>query len=125
MDAPSDDTLRRAQTTMRSLVSDGASRLPALSVVADAIRLELERRGSVAILYVKLDRYGRLEPIFGWQIVRDILDAVAANLGGMVGQHAAPPRRGRRLHAHRRRLHRAALAAAVGRDHLAATTSPW
>ena len=85
MESPNDDTLRRAQTTMRSLVSDGASRLPALSVVADAIRLELERRGSVAILYVKLDRYGRLEPIFGWQIVRDILDAVAANLGGMVG----------------------------------------
>jgi EAL domain-containing protein (putative c-di-GMP-specific phosphodiesterase class I) len=70
---------------MRSLVSDGASRLPALSVVADAIRLELERRGRVAILYVRLDRYGRLEPIFGWRIVHDILDAVAANLGGMVG----------------------------------------
>jgi EAL domain-containing protein (putative c-di-GMP-specific phosphodiesterase class I) len=85
VESPNDDTLRRAQTTMRSLVSDGASRLPALSVVADAIRLELERRGSVAILYVKLDRYGRLEPIFGWRIVHDILDAVAANLGGMVG----------------------------------------
>jgi len=85
VDAPSDDTLRRAQTTMRSLVSDGVSRLPALSVVADAIRLELDRRGSVAILYVRLDRYGRLEPIFGWRIVSDILDAVAANLGGMVG----------------------------------------
>lgn len=84
-DAPSDDTLRRARRTMRSLVSDGSSALPALSVVADAIRLELERRGSVAILYVKLDRYGRLEPIFGWRIVREILDAVAANLGGMVG----------------------------------------
>jgi len=85
VETPSDDTLRRAQTTMRSLVSDGASRLPALSVVADAIRLELERRGRVAILYVRLDRYGRLEPIFGWRIVHDILDAVAANLGGMVG----------------------------------------
>ena len=85
METPSDDTLRRAQTTMRSLVSDGASRLPALSLVADAIRLELERRGRVAILYVKLDRFGRLEPIFGWRIVRDILDAVAANLDGMVG----------------------------------------
>jgi EAL domain-containing protein (putative c-di-GMP-specific phosphodiesterase class I) len=70
---------------MRSLMSDGVSRLPALSVVADAIRLELERRGRVAILYVRLDRYGRLEPIFGWRIVHDILDAVAANLGGMVG----------------------------------------
>jgi EAL domain-containing protein (putative c-di-GMP-specific phosphodiesterase class I) len=84
-DTPNDDALRRAQTTMRSLVSDGTSALPALSVVADAIRLELERRGSVAILYVKLDRYGRLEPIFGWRIVHEILDAVAANLGGMVG----------------------------------------
>ncbi len=84
-DTPSGDTLRRAQTTMRSLVSDGTSALPALNIVADAIRLELERRGSVAILYVKLDRYGRLEPIFGWRIVREILDAVAANLGGMVG----------------------------------------
>lgn len=84
-DVPSDDALRRAQTTMRSLVSDGGSALPALSVVADAIRLELERRGSVAILYVKLDRYGRLEPIFGWRVVREILDAVAANLSGMVG----------------------------------------
>jgi len=84
-DVPGDDALRRAQTTMRSLVSDGGSALPALSVVADAIRLELERRGSVAILYIKLDRYGRLEHIFGWRIVREILDAVAANLSGMVG----------------------------------------
>ncbi len=85
METPSDDTLRRAQSTMRSLVSDGSTALPALSVVADAIRLELERRGEVAILYVKLDRYGRLEPIFGWRIVHEILDAVAHNLGGMVG----------------------------------------
>jgi len=85
VERPNDDSLRRAQSTMRSLVSDSSSRLPALSVVADTIRLELERRGRVAILYVKLDRYGRLEPIFGWQIVHQILDAVAANLGGMVG----------------------------------------
>ena len=42
-------------------------------------------RGKVAILYVSLDRYGRLEPIFGWRIVAEILDAVAANLEGMVG----------------------------------------
>ena len=70
---------------MRSLVSDGPSMLPSLNLVADGIRLELERRGKVAILYVSLDRYGRLEPIFGWRIVGEILDAVAANLDGMTG----------------------------------------
>jgi EAL domain-containing protein (putative c-di-GMP-specific phosphodiesterase class I) len=82
---PSDDSLRKARTTLRSLVSDGPSRLPSLNLVADSIRLELESRGTVAILYVSLDRYGRLEPIFGWHIVADILDAVAASLESMVG----------------------------------------
>jgi EAL domain-containing protein (putative c-di-GMP-specific phosphodiesterase class I) len=85
VNAPSEENLRRARITLRSLVSDGASELPALNVVADAIRVELERHGSVAILYVRLDRYGRLEPIFGWGIVGEILDAVAHNLSGMVG----------------------------------------
>lgn len=85
MDRPSDDALRKARTTLRSLVSDGPSRLPSLNLVADSVRLELEESGQVAILYVSLDRYGRLEPVFGWRIVADILDAVAANLSGMVG----------------------------------------
>jgi len=77
--------LRRARTNLRSLVNDGTSRLPSLSQVADRIRLELERRDKVAILYVSLQRFGRLEPIFGWRIVGDILDAVAANLESMSG----------------------------------------
>ncbi len=85
MDRPTEDSLRRARTNLRSLVSDGTSRLPSLSLVADRIRLELERRGKVAILYVRLQHFGRLEPIFGWRIVGDILDAVAANLDGMSG----------------------------------------
>ena len=82
---PSADSLRKARTTLRSLVSDSPSRLPSLNLVADDIRLELEKRGKVALLYVSLDRYGRLEPIFGWRIVRDILEAVASNLNGMTG----------------------------------------
>ncbi len=85
MDAPSDDSLRKARTNLRSLVSDGPSNLPSLNLVADTIRLELERRGKVAILYVSLERYGRLEPMFGWRIVGEILDAVAANLESMSG----------------------------------------
>jgi EAL domain-containing protein (putative c-di-GMP-specific phosphodiesterase class I) len=85
VERPSEEALRRARTTLRSLVSDGPSRLPSLNLVADSIRLELESRGKVALLYVKLDRFGRLEPVFGWRIVGQILDAVAANLGGMVG----------------------------------------
>jgi EAL domain-containing protein (putative c-di-GMP-specific phosphodiesterase class I) len=82
---PSDDALRKARTNLRSLVSDGSSQLPSLNLVADTIRVELERRGKVAILYVSLDRYGRLEPVFGWRIVAEILDAVAANLESMAG----------------------------------------
>jgi len=85
VDRPTEDSLRRARTNLRSLVSDGTSRLPSLSLVADTIRLELERRGKVAILYVSLQRFGRLEPIFGWRIVGEILDAVAANLESMSG----------------------------------------
>jgi len=82
---PSDDSLRKARTNLRSLVSDGPSHLPSLNLVADSVRLELEKRGKVAILYISLDRYGRLEPIFGWRIVAEILDAVAANLESMAG----------------------------------------
>jgi EAL domain-containing protein (putative c-di-GMP-specific phosphodiesterase class I) len=82
---PNDDSLRKARTNLRSLVSDGPSQLPSLNLVADSVRLELEKRGKVAILYISLDRYGRLEPIFGWRIVAEILDAVAANLASMAG----------------------------------------
>jgi hypothetical protein len=82
---PSDDALRKARTNLRSLVSDGPSQLPSLNLVADSVRLELEKRGKVALLYISLDRYGRLEPIFGWRIVAEILDAVAANLESMAG----------------------------------------
>ena len=85
MPRPDEDSLRKARRTLRSLVSDGPSDLPSLNLVADSIRLELERWGAVAILYVSLDRYGRLEPLFGWHVVADILDAVAASLSGMVG----------------------------------------
>jgi EAL domain-containing protein (putative c-di-GMP-specific phosphodiesterase class I) len=85
VERPTDEAMRKAQTTLRGLVSDGPSRLPSLNLVADSIRLELEKSGQVAILYVSLARYGRLEPVFGWRIVGQILDAVAANLEGMVG----------------------------------------
>jgi EAL domain-containing protein (putative c-di-GMP-specific phosphodiesterase class I) len=82
---PSEENLRHARVTLRSLVSDVSSPLPALNVVADAIRVELERRSRVAIIYIRLDRYGHLESLFGWGIVGEILDAVAQNLSGMVG----------------------------------------
>ncbi|HTX68544.1 MAG TPA: EAL domain-containing protein [Thermoleophilia bacterium] len=85
MERPTDEALRKAQTTLRGLVSDGPSHLPSLNEVADSIRLELEKSGQVAVLYVNLIRYGRLEPVFGWRIVAEILDAVAANLEGMAG----------------------------------------
>jgi EAL domain-containing protein (putative c-di-GMP-specific phosphodiesterase class I) len=85
VERPTDEALRKAQTTLRGLVSDGPSQLPSLNLVADSIRLELEKSGQIALLYVSLSRYGRLEPVFGWRIVGEILDAVAANLEGMVG----------------------------------------
>jgi len=85
MERPTDEALRKAQTTLRGLVSDGPSQLPSLNLVADSIRVELEKSGQVALLYVSLTRYGRLEPVFGWRIVGEILDAVAANLTGMAG----------------------------------------
>lgn len=71
--------------SLRSLASDGPSRLPSLNLIADTVRLELERSGEVALLYIGLSRYGRLESIFGWRIVAEILEAVAASLKGMVG----------------------------------------
>ena len=79
------DTLRRARASLSSLVSEDSSQLPSLNIVADAIRLELESHGRVALLYVKLTRYGRLERIFGWQIITDILDAIGRSLREMVG----------------------------------------
>jgi EAL domain-containing protein (putative c-di-GMP-specific phosphodiesterase class I)/GGDEF domain-containing protein len=80
-----EETLRRARISLSSLVSEDASQLPSLNVIADAIRLELAIHGRVALLYVKLTRYGKLERIFGWHIVTDILDAVGRNLREMVG----------------------------------------
>ena len=80
VERPTDEALRKAQTTLRGLVSDG----PVATALAQRHRRHdpprARRQQKVAILYVSLRRYGRLEHIFGWQIVNDILDAVAANL---------------------------------------------
>ena len=76
---------RQARTNLRNLVSDDSLALPSLRLIADGIRLELEKRGEVAILYVGLKRYGRLERVFGWQITSDVLDACSSILQEMVG----------------------------------------
>ena len=80
-----EDMARQAKANLKSLVSDDSSSLPSLGAIADDIRLQLADSGEVAILYVRLKRYGRLERIFGWQIVADILAAIARNLSEMVG----------------------------------------
>ena len=115
VERPTDEALRKAQTTLRGLVSDGPSRLPSLNLVADSIRLELEKSGpgrpplrqphplrppraGVRLAHRRRDpRRRRRQP------------------RGHGRQHPSPPRRGQRLHAHRRRVHRAAVAAAVRR----------
>lgn len=76
---------QRARANLRNLISDDTLALPSLSAIADDIRIELEKRGSVAILYVGLKRYGRLERVFGWQVTSEVLDACSSILQEMVG----------------------------------------
>jgi EAL domain-containing protein (putative c-di-GMP-specific phosphodiesterase class I) len=76
---------QQARANLRNLVSDDTLALPSLRMIADGIRLELEKRGEVAILYVGLKRYGRLERVFGWQVTSDVLDACSSILQEMVG----------------------------------------
>jgi EAL domain-containing protein (putative c-di-GMP-specific phosphodiesterase class I) len=75
----------QARANLRNIVNDDAAALPSLGAIADSIRLELEERGTVAILYVGLKRYGRIERVFGWQVTSEVLDAVAGILKEMVG----------------------------------------
>jgi len=75
----------RARSNLRNIISDDALALPSLGAIADDIRLELEARGEVAILYIGLKRYGRLERVFGWQVTSEVLDSVAGILKEMVG----------------------------------------
>ena len=92
----------QARANLRNLISDDALALPSLSAIADDIRLELEKRGTVAILYVGLKRYGRLERVFGWRITSEILDACAGMLVNIARQGDRQPRR-RAASAERRR----------------------
>ena len=46
----------QARANLRNLISDDTLALPSLRLIADGIRLELEKRGEVAILYVGLKR---------------------------------------------------------------------
>jgi len=75
----------RARANLRNIISDDALSLPSLGAIADSIRIELEERGTVAILYVGLKRYGSIERVFGWQVTSEVLDAVAGILKEMVG----------------------------------------
>jgi EAL domain-containing protein (putative c-di-GMP-specific phosphodiesterase class I) len=77
--------VQRARANLRNLISDDTLALPSLIAIADDIRLELEKRGTVAILYVGLKRYGRLERVFGWQVTSSVLDACSSILQEMVG----------------------------------------
>lgn len=85
MQRPSEDSLRRARATLRSIATDAPSHLPSLNLIADALQRQLDACGQVALLYIHLERYGKFESRFGWRIVGDVLEAVAASLTSMTG----------------------------------------
>jgi EAL domain-containing protein (putative c-di-GMP-specific phosphodiesterase class I)/GGDEF domain-containing protein len=68
------------------LLYDRFTGFPTLPVMLEAGREILERSGRLTILYIEFVRYGKLEEIYGWQKLDEVLQSTANAVRGFYDQ---------------------------------------
>lgn len=61
----------------KELLIDKTTRLPTIPVVVEHVRELLSKSGQVTVLYLHFTRYVKLEEIYGWQRLDEILETTA------------------------------------------------
>jgi EAL domain-containing protein (putative c-di-GMP-specific phosphodiesterase class I)/GGDEF domain-containing protein len=74
------DAVRRAAEHLRyeELLYDRFTGFPTLPLMLERGREMLERNGSLTILYIEFVRYSKLEEIYGWQKLDEVIQTTAA-----------------------------------------------
>lgn len=71
---------------LRSVLVDPVTGLPTAPQLFPRIGSLLEERGEVSVLCVSVVRYSHIEEIYGWQVLDDIMRAVAGALDEITGE---------------------------------------
>jgi EAL domain-containing protein (putative c-di-GMP-specific phosphodiesterase class I) len=58
----------------RQLFRSGQNKVPTVSATLDALRQGIQERGELVILYFNFDRYAKIEEIYGWEKLDEILE---------------------------------------------------
>ncbi|HYN83033.1 MAG TPA: EAL domain-containing protein [Gemmatimonadaceae bacterium] len=58
----------------RQLFRAGHDKVPTVSATLDALRQGIQERGELVILYFNFDRYAKIEEIYGWEKLDEILE---------------------------------------------------
>ena len=91
--APGQGERRRAKDAellrYEELLYDRLTGFPTLPVMIEQARELLERRGEVTILYIHFVWYEKIEEIYGWQKLDDVLEATADAIRGFYAREHA------------------------------------
>jgi EAL domain-containing protein (putative c-di-GMP-specific phosphodiesterase class I)/GGDEF domain-containing protein len=64
----------------RLLNRDSITQLPTVASVVDGLRKAIQDRGEILILFFNFDRYAKIEEIYGWEKLDQILDTTATTM---------------------------------------------
>jgi EAL domain-containing protein (putative c-di-GMP-specific phosphodiesterase class I)/GGDEF domain-containing protein len=64
----------------RQLFRSGHDKVPTVSSTLDALRQGIQERGELVILYFNFDRYAKIEEIYGWEKLDEILETTIRSM---------------------------------------------
>jgi EAL domain-containing protein (putative c-di-GMP-specific phosphodiesterase class I)/DNA-binding response OmpR family regulator len=73
----SQDRDRAAQVEYEELLYDASTGMPTLPVIIERTRLAFKERGELVVFYLNFSRYAKLEEIYGWEKVDEVLESTA------------------------------------------------
>ena len=76
-EGPSDQTQAAEHLRYEELLFDRSTGFPTLPVMLEQGRDMLERRGRMTVLYIQFVRYSKLEEIYGWEKLDEVLQTTA------------------------------------------------
>ena len=65
---------------------DARNSLPTLTAAIDSLRIPVQDRGALVILYLNFDRYAKVEEIYGWEKLDAVLDTTARELARILAE---------------------------------------
>ncbi|HJU87741.1 MAG TPA: EAL domain-containing protein [Gemmatimonadaceae bacterium] len=80
------DTVQRVE--YEEMLYDALTGLPTLPVTIERTRELIKERGEVVVLYVNFVRYTKIEEIYGWEKLDEVLETTAASVRAFLDENA-------------------------------------